>query len=267
MGTGPAITEDQRAVFAARGFVVLRDALDAGALAREADAALARGFAETAPVNTSAEAGISFRYLPVMVDATPLSLELIRRLRGPAEMLIGGPVLPGRAKVVEYHGGSGWHRDSALPLTSIGFAAYLEPLSAAAGALRVVPGSHRDGTPVPAGAPEGQLAVATEPGDVIVFDEHLLHASEGGRVRRQWRTDFVARPTTDGEREVVREYFAGIFTPGWDGGYDVSAFPTYGPHWRATCDPADDALLEALGAYAGATAEEDAARRARPMLG
>jgi hypothetical protein len=168
-----------------------------------------------------------------------------------------------RTKAVEYHGGSDWHRDHDLDVASVGFACYLEPLDAATGALRVVPGSHRSPrAPAPAAGPADDHAVATEPGDVIVFDEHLLHASRGGTLRRQWRVDYVARPADAAQEAVVRRYFADIFSPEWDAGYDVDAFPTYGEHWRRVCDPADDALLDRVGAYAAA-GEEEAAARAR----
>lgn len=242
--------------FDAEGFVVLGRCIDAAGLSAEVDGALARGFVGGRPRNESAEAGIAFRFLPMMSERTPISLDLLRRFRPEAERLLGRPVLPVRAKAVEYHGGSGWHRDSDLPVASLGFACYLEPLTAATGALRLVPGSHRDPDP----SPDGAVAVETEPGDVIVFEEHTLHASSGGTRRRQWRVDYVARPVTEGERATVSAYFAGIFSPDFDGGYDVDAFPSYGPHWRRTCDPADDALLAAVGAYAAAGEEEAASR-------
>jgi hypothetical protein len=68
----------------------------------------------------------------------------------------------------------------------------------------------------------------------------------------------VRRPTTDHERLLVRDYFAATYSPDWDGGYDIDAYPTYGRHWRRTCRPDHDALLDALGAYAAAAAEESA---------
>ena len=259
----PTVTDADVEQFRAHGFVVLRDAFDPAALGAEIDGALARGFAHVGPTNVSDEAGISFRYLPMMGERTPVSLDLLRRFGAMAEQLLRGPVLPVRAKAVEYHGGSGWHRDSDLDVASVGFACYLEPLTGATGALRVVPGSHRDGRP-PSESPADEHAVETVPGDVIVFDEHLLHASSGGGVRRQWRVDHLARPATPAEDAVVRSYFAAIFSPDWDGGYDVDAYPSYGPHWRRVCDPDADALLDRLGAYAAAAAEEAASRHRRP---
>jgi hypothetical protein len=260
MGTPGAVTVTDADVdaFRADGVVVLRAALDPAGLAREVDDALARGFARPGAVNDSAEAAISFRYLPMMSELTPRSVELFRRLAPVAERVLGTTVLPVRAKAVEYHGGSRWHRDSELALPSVGLACYLEPLTAGTGALRVRPGSHRVGGPDAGAAAGGPLALDTEPEDLIVFDEHLLHASEGGRVRRQWRCDYVARPAGPDDEAVVRAYYAAIFSPEWDGGYDVEAFPTYGAHWRRACPPGDDALLERVGAYAAAAEEEEA---------
>jgi hypothetical protein len=244
--------------FRSQGFVVLRDAFDPAPLAAEVGDAFAHGFARRGPVNVSAEATIAFRYLPMMSERTPRSLALLDGFAAPAERLLGAAVLPVRAKTVEYHGASSWHRDTELGVASVGFVCYLEPLTAAGGALRVVPGSHRE--PVEPAGPG--VPVETAPGDVIVLDEHLVHASQGGSVRRQWRVDYIARPTTTDEQSRVLEYFAAMFEPGWDGGYDLDAYPTYGEHWRSRCEPDVDAALAAVGAYAAAAAE-DAARAAR----
>jgi hemoglobin len=246
---------DELASFPADGYTVLRRAFDPAPLVAEADAALARAFPHAGHRNTG-DADNVFRYVPMMGERTPVSLALLHRFEPVAARALGGPVLPVRAKVTEYDTGSSWHRDSDLPVPSAGFVCYLEPLAADTGALRVAPGSHRHDDP-----PEGPgLPLGTEPGDAIVFGEHLLHASDGGGVRRQWRVDFVRAPEGAAEEAAVRRYYAGNYSPDWDGGYDYEAFPTYGPHWRATCDPATDAALDALGAYAAATAEEDAAR-------
>lgn len=244
--------------YRSHGFVVLRGVFDPAPLTDEVSEAFAHGFARRGPANVSAEATIAFRYLPMMSERTPRSLELLDDFVAPAQRLLGSAVLPVRAKAVEYHGASSWHRDSELGVASVGFACYLEPLTGDSGALRIVPGSHRH---TQASGPE--VAIDTAPGDVIVLDEHVVHASQGGTVRRQWRVDYVARPASPDEEDIVREYFAAMFSPGWDGGYDLDAYPTYGEHWRSTCAPSVDAALAASGAYAAAAEEEDAARAAR----
>lgn len=244
------------------GYVVLRHAFDPAPLTDEVTDAFAHGFAGASAMNISAEADIAFRYLPMMSERTPTSLELLHHFAALAEWIVGRAVLPVRAKAVEYHGSSAWHRDSELDLASVGFACYLEPLTSTTGALQVLPGSHRHGRPD--GEQDGAaIALETVPGDVIVFDEHLLHASSDGGVRHQWRVDYAAKPATAGDHDLLRRYFAAMFSPEWDGGYDVDAYATYGPHWRRSCQPADDALLHAVGAYAAAAEEESEARRRR----
>jgi hypothetical protein len=104
--------------------------------------------------------------------------------------------------------------------------------------------------------------VTTEPGDVIVFDEHLFHASACGAVRRQWRVDYVREPDDDESKARVKTYFAGIYPPRWDGGYDVDRHPSYGADWLASGRRAVAALGE-LGVYELAAAQEAFARSRR----
>jgi hypothetical protein len=192
-----------------------------------------------------------------MNERAPVSLALLHRFADVAAALLGRPVLPVRAKSVLYFGEADWHRDSELAIPSLGMAAYLEPLDADHGALRVRPGSHRE--PTGGGADDDGVALPTEPGDVIVFDEHLWHASRGGRDRRQWRVDFVIDPMGETETALVQTYFARTYRPDWDGGYDVDRYPTYGPRWRSSGAPWAERLRE-LGVYRLVDAEEAYAR-------
>jgi hypothetical protein len=209
----------------------------------------------------------------MMTSKTPVSLSLLDRVESVAAPLLGGSVLPTRAKGTRYSGNSPWHTDSASPLTSIGCLAYLEPLGAEDGALRVLPGSHHqdfrdalrhlgvDGAPAPALPAH---AVVTEPGDLILLDEHLFHASFGGGTRRQWRVDFVSAPASAEAEELTKAYFAGIYVPDWDGGYDVDRYPSYGTDWRDSRRPAV-AQLDALGVYELAAAHEAFMRSRRHL--
>jgi hypothetical protein len=97
----------------------------------------------------------------------------------------------------------------------------------------------------------------------IVFDEHLLHSSDGGAVRHQWRVDYLARPLCPADNERVIAYFAAMFSPDRDGGYDVNLYPTHGENWRRWCPPNDDRMLETLGAYAATDEEERTAHHNR----
>ena len=241
------------------GFVVLRQFFDPAPLAAEIDRVLADGILRDVP----GRGDIRFQYVPMMTAETPASLSLLDRAGIVAAAVFGGPVIPTRAKATRYHGESPWHTDSDLPLRSVGFLAYLEPVGVDSGALRVIPGSHhaqfreairgmgatglRDPS-LPA------HVVATEPGDMLLLDERVLHASFGGGLRRQWRVDYLGAPA-DSELNLTRSYFAGIYTPDWDGGYDVDRYPSYGPDWRHSGRMAV-ARLEALGVYEAATAQE-----------
>jgi hypothetical protein len=200
----------------------------------------------------------------MMTAETPASLSLLDRLKAVAETLFARPVLPTRAKGTRYFGESPWHVDSSLPVKSLGCLAYLEPTGPDSGALRVMPGSHhstfnealRD---VRAARMRDRSlpghVLATQPGDVILMDEHVLHAAFGGGVRRQWRVDYLSVP--DGSEEVLRakSYFASLYDPEWDGGYDVDRYPSYGPDWKRSSRAAVT-QLEALGVYEIASAHE-----------
>lgn len=251
------------------GYAVLPAAFDARPLGDETDRVLADAFADPDHQNRGA-AGNRFRSAPMMVASTPVSLSLARQLGAVAEELLGAPVVPGRAKGTEYAGTTGWHRDTELAARSIGCLTYLEPLTARAGALWVLPGSHHAGYAAAIVAGEDPdlpgVPLATSPGDVIIIDERLFHSSKGGRRRRrrQWRVDFLADDA--GADAHLAAYFAAQHSPDWDGGYDVERYPSYGAAWRAL-DDRWDARLEALGAYRAGRIEEEASaarRRAAP---
>lgn len=208
----------------------------------------------------------------MMTAETPVSLSLLDRAETVAAAMFGGPVLPTRAKRTRYRGATPWHADSDLPLRSVGFLAYLEPTGAESGALRVLPGSHhpefRDAIRAIGASCLGDpslpgYVIATEPGDMILLDERVLHASFGGGIRRQWRVDYLSAPVNTEVETLTKLYFAGIYTPDWDGGYDVDRYPSYGPDWRHSTRMAV-AQLEAIGVYEIATAQEAFMRSRRP---
>jgi ectoine hydroxylase-related dioxygenase (phytanoyl-CoA dioxygenase family) len=110
----------------------------------------------------------------------------------------------------------------------IKIAFYPEPLTRETGCLRVVPGSHNVSTPdllavlrdrnyeadfMPFGlAPSDvpSFAIESQPGDVVVFTENLLHGTFGGRDgRHQHALSFMANPKTDAEVSSVRTLYEG----------------------------------------------------------
>jgi hypothetical protein len=234
-----------REEFAKAGYVVLRAFFAPSGLSDELDRALADGAAsrQSFPAGSGS---VSLRYVPMMGDRTPVSLELTGALADLAAELLARPVLPGRSKGTRYYGNSSWHRDSDHDVSSLGCVAYLDPMSDSNGALRVLPGSHRDRElPLPQDDAVAGTALVTQPGDVIVFDECLIHGSIGGGQRRQWRTDFIAA-STGAELTTVRNWFGQNPDCEDDPGYDPRTYPSYGAAWRRRY-PAWTAQLVALG--------------------
>ena len=261
------LTRQLADAFQTFGFVVLRRFFEPSPLAAEIDSVMADGLG----ADVSRSGDIRFQYVPMMTAETPVSLSLLDRAETVAAALLGGPVLPTRAKGARYYGNTPWHTDSDSPIRSVGCLAYLEPVGVESGALRVLPGSHhpqfRDAIRALGAADLAALdlphhVVATEPGDMILLDEHLFHASFGGGIRRQWRTDYLNVPMDAEAESRTKSYFASIFAPDWDGGYDVERYPSYGPDWRSSSRAAV-AQLEALGVYELAAAQEAFTRSRR----
>ncbi|GAA4964765.1 hypothetical protein HD597_003595 [Nonomuraea thailandensis] len=254
--------------FATHGFCVWRGLLEPAeveGLRREVDDALAANYAlPAAPVPHAT--GTEGYYVPMMGDRTPLSRELLAgRLLPAAVRLLGTPVLPKPAKGILYRDSSPWHQDSAdASLTAVKMVAYLEPLTAADGALQVLPGSHRGryGRALaeyrrrwPAAEPlfdeRAEAAmwpgvpVTTNPGDVIAFDVHLWHASIGGRDRRQWSVSYAAEPADEAGRSAVRDYLLSFLDVGHP--YDLDTYPYFDPEWAHPPRPAfADRMAELL---------------------
>lgn len=251
------------------GYVVLRGYFDPEPLSAEVDRSLGDAFVGDGVLTTGA-ARNWFRYVPLMCERTPLSLALAEQLVDTARDLLSSPVLPGRSKGTEYHGLTAWHRDADGPPRSIGVLCYLDGLDRHTGALQVIPGSQHPGYGgfiqayldsqghVPA------ISVETSPGDALVIDERLFHASSGGVVRRQWRVDFIA-DSGGGDDDLTR-YYARQHQLGWDGGYDVDLFPSYGPQWQAG-NPRWTQRLRELGVFEAVATEEQLMRTARSRPG
>ena len=104
---------------------------------------------------------------------------------------------------------------------------YLDSATKDTGALRVIPGTHKHGstdyfevlrprTDEPDFRPFGLAPtevpcwpLETEPGDVLVFTENLIHGSFGGPPgRHQIGASFVANPTTDDQEKQMMAFYA-----------------------------------------------------------
>jgi len=127
------------------GFTVLRGYLAdrAAALCTEIDGAIRDAYAAT--YDERVIDGISGHYLPMTSRLTPVSASLVcddPRLTGAAQQLLGGPVIPECPEGVLYFAEASWHADDGIGVCGVKFAVYFDELTAANGALRLVPGSH-----------------------------------------------------------------------------------------------------------------------------
>ena len=134
-----------------------------------------------------------------------------------------------------YSGDTGWHPDGSWgQLFAAKIAFYLDPLTRDTGAVRLIPGSHRPDHFVrqeqidvnnslelfgilPTEFP-GSIAVETNPGDIVIFNHDLYHASFGGGIRRRMFTMNCTRQAkTPEDLEMAHRYFS-VHSPG---GYNV----------------------------------------------
>ncbi|KAJ3038982.1 hypothetical protein HDV00_012740 [Rhizophlyctis rosea] len=136
-----------------------------------------------------------------------------------------------------YQSNTRWHSDYYHKYnTYLKFMMYLDPVTPETGCLRVVPGSHvytekeaetRDDlrhsteTMTPSYCPN-HVSVPTVPGDLVIFNHNLLHASFGGAPdRRALAFNMCSRPRTDQERDDVQAFLArqyGDCTGVWESG-------------------------------------------------
>ena len=238
------------------GFVILRGYLTdrAAALRAEADAAIRDAYAAT--YDERASDGISGHYLPMTSRLTPVSASLVcddPRFFDAARQLLGGPVLPECPEGVLYFAEAGWHPDDGIGVHGVKFAAYFDELTAANGALRLIPGSchpeqnarlaaYRDRQPpvrADAEAADYQASypghvAATVPGDVIAFDLHTWHASSGGRDRLAWTAVYLRAPGTGPERDRALASLHDGFEQAYRG-FDRDRYPAW-RDWLADAD-------------------------------
>ena len=127
-----------------------------------------------------------------------------------------------------YSGNTNWHPDGNWgQLFAAKTAFYLDSLTWDTGAVRLIPGSHRPdhfirqeqidvnnslelfGIP-PTEFP-GSIAVETDPGDIVIFNHDLYHASFGGDARRRMFTINCTRQAkTPEDLEMVYQHMKGL---------------------------------------------------------
>ena len=125
-----------------------------------------------------------------------------------------------------YVGNTNWHSDSGFKPRGLNvkIALYLDPVARNSGCLRVIPGSHRvgeayaeqihkdiwrckdnwgvEGSDVPC------VALETQPGDVLIFNHDIKHASFFGSTNRRMFTINCCQRYADDDLPRLREYVA-----------------------------------------------------------
>ncbi len=140
------------------------------------------------------------------------------RIVTPARQILGEDCIGMGTDGNRYVGDTPWHPDHSqhpYPQRGIKWCLYLSAVTAATGALRVIPGSHLQPWPIPASLREAVAACAinavpsvaldSQPGDAVIFDVRLWHGSCGGSDDRRMGTFvFYAGPQSAVEREEFR---------------------------------------------------------------
>lgn len=145
-----------------------------------------------------------------------------------------------------YIGDTRWHPDHRVDpeedCYGIKFAFYLDPVGPTSGALRLVPGSHRNPlhddlrsyietmSPPLEGIP-AQVCTSS-PGDVVAFDMRCWHASIGGDTGRRMSTCcYYKNPATPAEEQAARQRAAGSRKA--PAQYNRPDDPLFHPDWVA----------------------------------
>ncbi len=171
-----------------------------------------------------------------------------------------------------YVGDTGWHSDGWHDgITHIKIAFYLDSLTSDTGCLRVMPGSHKRGTPYAdevmekigqcqdqwGVAPDGVPAIPLEvtPGDIVLFNHNTKHAAFGGGVRRRMFTINTCQRYPDSRVQELRDYISGAARFWIDS--------VYGETMLATADAERQVHLEQVRANDGHLAGLSAEARGR----
>ncbi|MCZ6676313.1 MAG: phytanoyl-CoA dioxygenase family protein [Candidatus Poribacteria bacterium] len=165
--------------------------------------------------------GTRRHWVRTMGPDTPFFASLLedRRFCEPAEQLYGEDVLGIVSDANRYVGDTRWHPDHHADPTEdcygVKFAYYLESVGAENGALRLIPGSHKNPLHTEVRENLSQLGLEicnvpayvceSEPGDVVAFDVRCWHASWGGASdRRMCTMVYYHNPDTPEEEAATR---------------------------------------------------------------
>ena len=209
------LTTEQYQHYQAFGFVTLRNVFNPHELVK---------------INKEFESGLKTAYHHMPFDGTtrhwvtmmgqsrPCFAELLEdpRLCDVAEQLYGDDVLGIATDANRYVGNTKWHPDThSIHQYGVKFAFYLQPVGPNTGALRVIPGSHRNPyhNTLKQVIPDLNMSIEnvpshicdSEPGDIVAFDLRLWHSSYGGSSDRHMCTCvYYNNPRTREEIESTR---------------------------------------------------------------
>ena len=151
-----------------------------------------------------------------------------------------------------YVGDTAWHSDGYRDkkYLSVKMALYLDPVSRDTGCLRVIPGSHRFGDGFAGAlqevAPNSRtrnteelwgipgidvpaVALETQPGDLLMFNHTVRHASFGGGTRRRMFTINPQERFREEDLPELREQIAGMAKFWIDSAYGEAMLRTASP--------------------------------------
>ena len=224
-----SLSEAQIQHFEVFGFLVRRNVFTVEEVAKmntEFDRRLASILEETDPEENQALNNWTNR-----TPATPFIASLLEdpRIYLPAEQLVGEDSVPVHSNANSYGTNTNWHPDRTdHNIGAIKNVMYLQKTTADRGALRVIPGSHKNplhdellriGLRHIEGEKDKFLEASnlsgedipcyvfnSEPGDIITFNELTWHAAFGGyRDRRTCTFNFYRNPKAPEEIESMRK--------------------------------------------------------------
>ena len=221
-----SLTEGEIQFFKTFGFIILRQHFtpeEKETIKEEFDRAQQAKYGDS-EIDPSAQ-DTTARSVNFVSDSTPFLRDLPEnpKFYGIATQLYGEDLIGHPTSGELYVGNTAWHPDSRYPKHSdrygAKFAIYPEPVDGESGALRVVPGSHRQpfygelkGTPEiddPTRVRDfPNFVCQSEPGDVVAFNLVTWHASYGGkRGRPMLNVVYYGWPEAPEHVEEVRKQY------------------------------------------------------------
>jgi len=229
------LTEDQVSQFELFGFVVLKNIFD------DSDLTVLRDEFNNAAVRHEKEEGLfngqDAHTFSMLGEDTPFYSSLLEdpRFYEPASQLFGEDIIALEVNSYRYIGNTPWHYNDGSPNIHGYGPKYqfpiFEPVTVETGALRMIPGSHRDPWqsdltkwwPLARESSRSDsgmeyldkipcYAAECDPGDAVLFDMRIVHSTFGGAIdRRVTAVTYYHYPGTPEELEVMKSIAPSFF--------------------------------------------------------